>query len=128
MRSPNRKSTLSPRAPSQFSLINKDRSGYAGGQRQSLTQKTGAPAEKGKKASKTDKAEKGGKDKKQADKEIGSRPSSQVNVYENGDSFCLENVTKNKFLTVLLNYFSYICLYVLKLETLKLCYFHVRIF
>lgn len=127
MRSPNRKSTLSPRAPSQFSLINKDRSGYAGGQRQSLTQKTGAPAEKGKKASKTDKAEKGGKDKKQADKEIGSRPSSQVGVYENGDSFCLKNATKkifNSSFKLFLLYFP-LCS---KTLTLKLCYFYVRIF
>ena len=77
MRPPNRKSASSFRSPSHFSLINKDRSGYSGGQRQSLPQKPGAPAEKGKKATKAG-TEKGGKDKKQAEKEIGSRPSSQV--------------------------------------------------
>ena len=73
-----RKSASSPRSHPHSNISNRDRPHYSGGQRQSLTQKQGTAGDKGKRGSKAAGAEKGGKDKKQAEKEIGSRPSSQV--------------------------------------------------
>ena len=75
-RSSNRKSGSTPRSDLYTNISNRNRSHYSGGQRQSLTQKQGGVTDKGKRGAKP--AEKGGKDKKQTEKEIGSRPSSQV--------------------------------------------------
>jgi len=77
-RSPNRKSTSSPRSRPHSNISNRDRSHYSGGQRQNLAQKQGTAGDKGKRSTKPAAAEKGGKDKKQSEKEMGSRPSSQV--------------------------------------------------